>query len=733
MQRERLELALDLLRPAQWERFEQFASEFLTSDFPDLKTVASPSGDGGRDAQLYSPNSDPSVVFQYSVAEDWADKIKKTVKRLSESLPSTRMLVYITNQVIGAQADQLVRELRQNNQKFLEIKDRSWFLDRYRGDVHRESVAEALAQDVVDPYLSTNGVIDNKATALTSIELRAALLFLILQWEDDTREKGLTRLAFEALVRSVLRNTNSDKRISRAAIYQAIQSMFNSSDRDVVVRHIDASLSKLTKKYIRHWEKEDEFCLTHEETQRVNARLERYEVTDRGLQSEITLIVKNAMGAFSGVPLEHVSEIGARVRRVVEQYLYDRAELFASSMKYGRMNQLRSEQLRDAAIQDVGTHAPPPTLMPNIVDIVVECSRALLVNPSGSVQEYLKSLSDSYTLLAFLRQTPDVQSAIKKIFSTGEIWLDTSAVLPLFAESLVSKSEWRFTHTLMAASDVGLKLRISTGVIEELERHMNRAYVCSVTPCNQWNGYVPFLYSYYIQTGAPGSQFNTWLENFRGHVRPEDDIAEYLHEKFHIERGDIAADAKSVDPLLRNAVFEVWHDIHVKRREASGAEFNSMLTHRLANHDTDNYVGVLARRKEEKPSPFGYSSWWLTMDRMAFGFEEKLKQKSGATVPSSPVMSIDFLINYLALGPVRGRIPKQTEAAVPAVLDSSLVAYLTPELLQIAESVREESKDLPENVIRRRVRDALDAARRRVGPVATLGLNVLLESSDEQI
>ena len=196
-----------------------------------------------------------------------------------------------------------------------------------------------------------------------------------------------------------------------------------------------------------------------------------------------------------------------------------------------------------------------------------------------------------------------------RYFRLGEIWLDTSAVLPLFAESLVSESEWRFTHTLMAASDVGLKLRISSGVIEELERHMNRAYVCSVTPYNQWNGYVPFLYSYYIQTGAPGSQFNTWLENFRGHVRPEDDIAEYLHEKFHIERGDIAADAKSVDPLLRNAVFEAWHDIHAKRREASRAEFDSMLTHRLANHDTDNYVGVFGPQKRRKAISF----WLLIM------------------------------------------------------------------------------------------------------------------------
>jgi hypothetical protein len=50
MSRQRLELALERLGAPDWERFERFASEFLSAEIPDLRTVASPTGDEGRDA-----------------------------------------------------------------------------------------------------------------------------------------------------------------------------------------------------------------------------------------------------------------------------------------------------------------------------------------------------------------------------------------------------------------------------------------------------------------------------------------------------------------------------------------------------------------------------------------------------------------------------------------------------------------------------------------------------------
>lgn len=56
------------------------------------------------------------------------------------------------------------------------------------------------------------------------------------------------------------------------------------------------------------------------------------------------------------------------------------------------------------------------------------------------------------------------------------------------------------------------------------------------------------------------------------------------------------------------------------------------------------------------------------------------------------------------------------------MMELGTARYLTPELLAEAENLREELKDLPDRVVRRRVRDHLDRARRRLGPIANAGV-----------
>src|SRR5437660_12231766 len=111
MQSDRFRLALRELKPSDWERFEQLAAVFLAADFSALRTLAWPSGDSGRDGVLFSPDGQSHVTIQYSIAVDWRKKIRATVKRLGETTPDVRVLVYVTNQRIGADADSLKREI----------------------------------------------------------------------------------------------------------------------------------------------------------------------------------------------------------------------------------------------------------------------------------------------------------------------------------------------------------------------------------------------------------------------------------------------------------------------------------------------------------------------------------------------------------------------------------------------------------------------------------------------
>jgi hypothetical protein len=155
-----------------------------------LRTLASPKGDGGRDATIFSKKSSEDVAFQYSVTMDWNGKILATARRLSKTYPDTRLLVYVTNKTIGAQGDQLKTKLLEKFGLVLDIHDSHWFLDRYRGDVHLELISEDLAKEVVDPFLQSAGVIERTAPVLTGSDAQSALVFLQLQYQDDAKGKG---------------------------------------------------------------------------------------------------------------------------------------------------------------------------------------------------------------------------------------------------------------------------------------------------------------------------------------------------------------------------------------------------------------------------------------------------------------------------------------------------------------------------------------------------------------
>lgn len=218
----RLELALDRLRSPDWERFERLASAFLAAEYDELRTVAAPSGDGGRDSELFSPFSEPTIVAQYSVTSDWRGKILSTVKRLGGTFPNVLILVYVSSKTIGAAADDLKKTLRTKHGISLDVRDRAWFCERVLESTSRQVAAEELAKAVVDPYLSDAGVGPRVQADLNSQEAVAAVTFLGLQWHDDVRDKGLTRIAFEALVRSALLDTSSERRITRDELNQRV-------------------------------------------------------------------------------------------------------------------------------------------------------------------------------------------------------------------------------------------------------------------------------------------------------------------------------------------------------------------------------------------------------------------------------------------------------------------------------------------------------------------------------
>ncbi|MBZ5641489.1 MAG: hypothetical protein LAO19_01905 [Acidobacteriia bacterium] len=725
MSRERLELALEKLTPGQWERFERFASEFLSAEIPDLRTVALPSGDSGRDAEIFSPKGDASQVLQYSVAQDWRSKIRATAKRVSSTLQSAQMLIYVTNQKIGADVDDLRSEIRTTYSLHLDVRDRAYFLDRLRKSSQTEAASEELARDIVDPYLSSRRIGPTQASALDKDELRAALLYLTLQLRDEVQEKGLTKLSFEALIRSVLIDSDSEHRMTRDEIKHRVRQLLPADDPNRVDQLTESGLARLTKRSIRHWTKSDEFCLTFEETERLSNFATKRELAEVEILDELRDAIEKRRPSAASLP-EDTTYIATRIRRLLDRCLYQRAELFATAILAGSISTFPTDHLPEIINDDLRVNIPRKGDLDGDQQWLLALVREILGDPGDATQLYISDLADSYTLLAFLRQTPDVQSAVQKIFSHGEIWLDTSAILPLLAEEVLEDKRRRFQQMYQIASQAGIKFFATSGVIEELERHINRAVHCSHI-ANQWEGRIPFLLEIFLQSGRAISEFQSWTETFRGSLRPLEDIFEYLDTRFGIQRHDLEARANEAPERLRQTIQEIWYEIHSRRREKSGVAADPIMLSRLSRHDAENYVGVIQQRHQEKPSAFGYSAWWLTLDRKAFAIGDVAKQQYGIQVPDSPVLSLDFLAQYLTIGPARSRLPKDSIRGLHVFLEPRLVSFLTRDLIGEATSIRTEMQDKPEWVIRRRIRDHLDGARRRMGPLAAQSLDAFFE------
>ena len=194
-------------------------------------------------------------------------------------------------------------------------------------------------------------------------------------------------------------------------------------------------------------------------------------------------------------------------------------------------------------------------------------------------------------------------------------------------------------------------------------------------------------------------------------------------------RKDLRSEARSLPDELRWAADRLWTAAHRARRGSGDAQ-NTATTRILIQHDVETYLGVVALRQTEHVSELGYRHWLLTLDRNAWEIRDRLREEFRDDIPPSPLLSLSFLLNNMTFGPSRMRITGAEELTLPLILDVELSESMPYDIVEIADQVRRENEGLPEYVIRRKVRDAIDRARRRRGCVGLSSLFDDLHAED---
>ena len=513
------------------------------------------------------------------------------------------------------------------------------FLERCELDAARGAAADGLVHDIAAPIFADRNLVERKAPALSSTETRAACVYLALEWSDTTREKGLTKLCFEALVRSVLRNTAPDSRLGRNEIRHRVGKLVAATDPERSDILTDAALARLERRAIQRWPATDDFCLTRSERAREQEELTRIQLAETELLEAIAWELGRTYEAFDLVVPNTVLAEADCVRTAVETVLLRQGESFAMAVSTGNPIQALEPDI-ESAVQAamLATGVTVKRAAGRVTSVLEATTHVVLTEPAEPVQEFSRSFADAYTLFAFLRQTTDVQSAMVKLYSIGEIWLDTSILLPLIAETLIEDpARRRFTNMLRAASECGLKLLITRGVLEELETNTWNS-IQYARKWQRWRSREPFLARIVLMSGRDLSELSAWMAEFRGTVRPAEDLSQYLLEEHGIALGSLHAEADMATTEVRAVAQETWHEAHEKRREAA---IDPGTRARLVAHDVENYLGVVGKRKGEDTGPYGHKSddapWRARPERMKM-FVRRWRGSPGAVAILSTVL-----------------------------------------------------------------------------------------------
>jgi hypothetical protein len=720
MPSERLALALERMKAGDWLIFERFAAEFLAVEMPSLRTTAAAAGDKGRDGQLYLPGEEPQTAIQYSVTASWATKIRDTRKTLGANFAKVTRIIYCTNQVIGPEGDALVEEFRKEGFA-LDIRDRSWFVDRELTHAQRETASAELAERFVNPLLAARGLVERAASPLESGDAQVALLHLTLEGYDQASDKGLTKSCFESLVFSTLHDTSSEATRSTEEIRARVRALLPAGEDTQIAAQVDGALRRLAVRGgpVKQVGRTSAYHLSYEEQSRLRERTAHFLLQEDALKQQMVDVLHVLDPHMSD---DDILAAATGLASGLQRVLWERGEAFARAVvSTGVVSHVDAQSVFEAIGRD-GSGIP---------GLSQEAATAVLLNvleePSPKTFGHLRSLADGYTLFGFLRQTPDVQRVVVQMFSDGDIWLDTTVVLPLLAETLVENpAERHHTSLLQAARDAGLRLFVTDGIIEEVERHINRALMFARVGTDAWRGDPPFLYGAYAFSGRARASFATWLEEFRGTVVPEEDVKQYLAEDFGISSRNLTEEEMSADTELRGAVQEIWHEAHARRRTRSGrSDLTPAIALRLVAHDVENCVGVMQLRRQAAMSPLGHKAWWLTLDKIAFNLQRSLKDKLGRDAPPSPALSPDFLTELLRLGPLRSAVELEHHVSLPVVTDFGRFEAIPKALIDLADQVRRDNQGQSERVTARRVRDAVNEAKWRRGAEAQGGIRAV--------
>lgn len=645
--------------------FEDFACVFMAAlegrNFIPMGGIHDGGADGASDREIYQAES-TSIFYQMTIQSDYKSKVRQTVKRLKDFNRTPRVLYYVTSKVIP-HIDKEEDELSEELGVIVKIRDAKYIGVHINDTQATKSAYYQFLSSKTD-HLSKIGA----STELGFSEfVKDPSVFVFLQHEMSNSQgnRKLIHSITDTLILWALRDTDPDKNLfmNKEEIRQAIIDSFPWASYFInnnLSNRLQCLKSKeVNDREIRWYKKDKKYCLPFETREAIKLENSVDELLAINFIKEIK---EKCHSKFSLGPKR--CQIISEVTKAIIQRVFERQGLMLASFISDSDSSVNEKELVISdCIEDVLIKST--IKQEDIADYrnyIEKILNDVFYHSTENQRKYLLQLSKTYVLLFTLKADPRIVDYFSSMCSKFTLFLGSDIIVKAISERYLSKEDQQCKNLLQSAAVSGVRLRMSTAVLEEVYTHIRntnyefnnhfrlvesyitkeiarnsskiliRAYFYAKNAglARTWEGYINQFISYDSLTN------NSGMEELKRYL-----VSEY--NLTFIENEELASysNAKEVKELAETLVEndEKKHDVL--------AHNSALLVHGIYGLRTKN-------NESNNGSPFGYGTWWLTN-------QTRIQKHTAGLVrrySSKYIMRPEFLLNFLSLSPSAEQVRK---------------------------------------------------------------------------
>lgn len=681
------------------EVFEEFAHSFISKVIGDEFVPVGGTKDKGIDGslRLYKRNTKPTFIYQISTELDVQGKVEDSITKLIKNEVTVTQLVYITSRKVNDK-NSIEDDFLVSYDLPLKIFDVEWFASNVVNDERLVLLYEAYIESNIHEFQKP----DKQYVVGNFIKDPRLYVFMRQQFNATSSITPIENKLADTLILYGLEGTSSETRSLRnsdeikAKISQLIK--FNPKD---ISKAIDARLQVLSQKprKINYHSPDKAYCLPYQTRLNLKERdIEELEIFSK-FQQETVLQLKKYLKDEEVMATKALELIETTIHNIYHKQGIE----FSSFVIEGKSKDLIEVALPDIVGDVVDNSHITLKNKTKVKKALLMTIRNMAYNGTNYQREYLRRLSQTYSMMFLLRWDPHLAASFQKIASQLKIYVGTSILIPALSEIFLEPNKRRYWNLLSGAYQSGVKLYINQTILEELVNHFGMIRYKYKTQFKPVEGiylsdemstyYVDeIMIRAYLYSKRRGKvcKFNDFIQEF-AHPSLNDahrDLRNFLEDEFKIQFEDTSDIEKKLDlEEVKHLTEELTECKQSKEKAHTDAKLMLMI-----------YKLREINNESESKTVFGYKTWWLSQDINTYKAIQKVsKNKYNVNC----YMRSDFLYNYISLAPKKNEIDNMFREVFPSMMGINLSYHMPKDICShINKSIVEHKESSPARIKR---------------------------------